>query len=339
MNFYAGSLIVSVFLLTFWTTSRLARASFSLKFLDHPNDRSLHVRPTPRTGGIAILAGIVAGFLLAPGFDAKTLWILATTLFLGIVSFLDVKSALPPGVRLISHGIATLGIVWGYGLKIHALSVPLLGTVALGSFAVPITLLTLIWMTNLYNFMDGMDGLAGGMTVFGFGFLGLLGWIAGHHSLTLQSWIIAAATAGFLIHNLPPAKIFMGDVGSIPLGFLAGIFILRASDEGVCNLWGPLLIFSPFIVDSTLTLLNRIVKKKRFWLAHREHYYQRIVLGGWRHSKTVLAEYVLILSVGFSALIFEKTSPPLRLGILIGWVAIYAIIAYSVRVLEKNKLS
>lgn len=338
MSLYAFCLIGVVFLVAFLMTGRLVSADFSLKFLDYPNDRSLHARPIPRTGGIAILSGIIIGFLLGlegSSADTTTLWILSMTLFLGFLSFWDVRCGLHQSLRLISHFLAASGIVWGCGLKIQTLLVPILGTVSLGVLAVPVTLFIIVWMTNLYNFMDGMDGFSGGMSVFGFGFFGLLVLMSGgHHFLVVQSWTIAAASAGFLLYNFPPARIFMGDVGSIPIGFLAGVFMIRALVEGSCDIWALLLVFSPFIVDATITLLRRLMTKKRIWIAHREHYYQRIVMTGWGHLRTVLVEYALMFAGGLSALIYEKTTSNGQMIILMGWVVFYTIAAYSISRLE-----
>ncbi len=323
-------LMGGVFFVSFSLTDLLIRSDFTRRFLDYPNDRSLHTCPTPRIGGIAILAGIVLGIgfgILAGKIDRPIGWMAFSFLFLGMVSFLDDRLGLPLGVRLTAHICAALMITVGTGLKIQ-----------IGWATLPITLLFIIWMTNLYNFMDGMDGFCGGMTALGFGWLGLLAWITGHSSLAFQSAVVAAAASGFLVHNLPPARIFMGDVGSIPLGFLAAVLSLEAVNQGVCDASVPLLIFSPFIVDATTTLLRRIVSKKKFWLAHREHYYQRVALAGWGHLRTVRAEYRLMIASGLSALVYAEVSPLSlwRPAILIGWVAIYLIIAYRVRRLEKG---
>ena len=135
-------------------------------------------------------------------------------------------------------------------------------------------------MTNLYNFMDGMDGLAGGMGVFGFGFLGLAGWLHGDTGFAVQSWVIAAAALGFLRFNFPPAQIFMGDAGSTVFGFLAAVFILQAQRRGLLPVWCGILIFSPFVVDATVTLIRRVLRGDAIWIAHRSHYSQRLVTLG-----------------------------------------------------------
>ncbi|HEX7952129.1 MAG TPA: glycosyl transferase, partial [Burkholderiales bacterium] len=113
--------------------------------------------------------------------------------------------------------------------------------------------------------------------------------------LGLMSWSIATAAAGFLIFNFPPAKIFMGDVGSIPLGFLAGALGVAGWQLGLWPLWFPLVVFAPFVVDTSTTLVRRALRGERVWQAHRQHYYQRLILSGWSHRSTVLGEYGLML--------------------------------------------
>jgi len=191
------------------------------------------------------------------------------------------------------------------------------------------TWLAIVWMTNLFNFMDGMDGFAGGMALAGFTFLGLAGWLAGAQSYAVFCWLVSASTLGFLPFNFPPARIFMGDAGSATLGLLAAALSLWGVNDGIFPIWFPLLVFSPFVVDATLTLLGRSLRREKIWQAHRTHYYQRLVQAGWGHRKTVLTEYLLMLMAGGSALIL-LLSPDFRLVGLIVWSAVYILLAYVV---------
>ena len=184
---------------------------------------------------------------------------------------------LHPIVRLILHGLGAAGVALGIGATITVINFPGIGHVSLGWLAVPITISFLVWITNLYNFMDGMDGFAGGMTVLGFAFLGYVSR-DGNSMIPVVAVLTVGAAGGFLIHNQPPAKIFMGDPGSIMLGFLAGSLAVIGIQQGLFDLWVPVLIFSPFIVDATVTLFRRLFRGKKIWQAHREHYYQRLVL-------------------------------------------------------------
>ncbi|MDQ6986808.1 MAG: glycosyltransferase family 4 protein [Mariprofundaceae bacterium] len=291
-----------------------------LRILDAPNPRSLHQHPTPRTGGIGILAGIVVGWV----FLASTLawpyqlnWIIMAAVAVAAISLLDDVRDLPPTPKFVVHGLAA-GLLMVGGMHLPW-----------GFFGLVITWLAIVWMTNLFNFMDGMDGFAGGMALSGFVFLGLAGWLGGAQTYAVFCWLVAVSALGFLPFNFPPARIFMGDAGAATLGLLAAGLSLWAVNDGVFPIWFPLLVFSPFVVDATLTLLHRGWRREKVWRAHRTHYYQRLVQAGWGHRKTVLAEYLLMLTVGGSALVL-LLFPDFWLVGLIVWSSIYILLAYLV---------
>ena len=275
-------------------------------FLDRPNQRSLHATPIPRTGGLGIVPGLALGMLLA-GADRL---LIALTVGLMLLSLLDDWKAVPSGVRLAVHAAAAIALSWAGAQDVGWLQVLLLA-------------LAIAWMTNLYNFMDGADGLAGGMAVLGFGAYGSAAWIGGQPVLALACLSIAAAAAAFLLYNFPPARIFMGDAGSIPLGFLAGGLGVAGWRSGSWPLWFPLVVFAPFVTDATVTLVRRALRRERFWEAHRSHYYQRQVLMGWTHRQLVLAEYALMALTAAAALWALFAGSELRASILLLLVALY----------------
>lgn len=281
--------------------------------LDVPNPRSLHVRAVPRSGGIAMMAGIFAGFALM-----QTPWVIVMpAAALAAFSHFDDVSGLPIPLRFGVHLAAAA--VFAYG-ALPAFGVPALVLIVLGA----------LWVINLYNFMDGSDGLAGGMTVLGFSFLGAGAWISGDVALVADCAIVATAAAAFLLFNFPPARLFMGDAGSIPVGFLAAALSLTGWRDGDWPFWFPAVVFAPFIVDATLTLAKRLVSGERIWDAHNKHYYQRLVRMGWGHRRTALAEYALMLACGTTALWALREPPSIQLGALIGLVALQAALALCV---------
>jgi UDP-N-acetylmuramyl pentapeptide phosphotransferase/UDP-N-acetylglucosamine-1-phosphate transferase len=253
----------------------------------------------PRTGGIAIITGIVAAALCLRASSG----LIVPAAALAIASYFDDRHALPASARLGMHLLAASAFLWLAGAP-TAVAVLFVLLLAIG------------WITNLYNFMDGSDGLAGGMAVIGFGTYGLAAWLAGNAELGLLAWSIAAAAAGFLVFNFPPARIFMGDVGSIPLGFLAGALGVAGWLQGLWPLWFPLAVFAPFIVDASMTLTRRLLRGERVWEAHRQHYYQRLILSGWSHRRTALSEYGLMVLCGVVALIGLHQSPAGRFMLL-----------------------
>lgn len=339
---------LTVFLTAAWASRNLSLSASRLQLLDHPNERSLHAVPIPRTGGLAILLSFAIGLLVeavlslvgltGPGvFAMSNVWIISTLFFIAIVSLLDDWKELSAGVRICAHLVAAAGAVFGAGLKVASVSLPLVGSYSLGWFSLPLTILWLVWMINLYNFMDGMDGFAAGMSVIGLAFLGLLAWIAGAHVVASLALLAVAAVSGFLIFNWPPARIFMGDAGSTFLGFLVGLLSVWGVRDGLFDFWVPVLVFSPFIVDATITLLRRLLRGEKVWQAHREHYYQRVVLLGWSHRKTVFAEYSLMLACGTSAVIYQQAGPRIRLIVLLSWVIVYSALAQGIRLVEQRK--
>jgi UDP-N-acetylmuramyl pentapeptide phosphotransferase/UDP-N-acetylglucosamine-1-phosphate transferase len=281
--------------------------------LDVPNARSLHLRPLPRSGGIAMMAGVFVGFALMQ----TPLVVVVPTALLVVLSHLDDARGLPIALRFGVQLAAAAGFAYG---ALAAFGIPALVPIVLGT----------LWMTNLYNFMDGADGLAGGMTALGFSFLGAGAGMSGDEALLVECAIVAAAGAAFLPFNFPPARLFMGDAGSIPIGFLAAVLSLAGWRDGDWPLWFPALVFAPFIVDATLTLLKRAAAGERVWQAHKEHYYQRLVRMGWSHRGAVLAEYSLMLACGASALWALRQPLYLQLSVVGGIIALHAALALRV---------
>jgi UDP-N-acetylmuramyl pentapeptide phosphotransferase/UDP-N-acetylglucosamine-1-phosphate transferase len=301
MSIAMAIVMLLVFAVSALATHRLARAGPRRWLLDHPNERSLHQRPTTRSGGLAITLGILLG-------------------------------GIGTGILTATFLVALMLVFAGFG--IDALSLPGMRWQLLPWLAIVVTCLYVAWLINLYNFMDGMDGFAGGMAVFGFGTFALLGALHGHTVFAGLSGVVAAAAGGYLLFNFPPARIFMGDAGSSLLGFLAAGLSLWASVEEIFPLWVAVLVFSPFIVDATVTLGRRLWRRERVWEAHKSHCYQRLVQLGWGHRKTVLWEYLLMLLCSVSAVVALTIGPTQQWWLLISWIIVYVILIALVNWLE-----
>ena len=315
-----------------WLACRLlAHPRNPWQVLDWPNERSLHDRPVPRTGGLAIACGLlVAAFGLSWDATRAGLVVAAAVLAVALLSWYDDRKGLSPRLRLAVHIAAALTVAvaairlpvaWLPGIAIP-LDTPLM---------VLVTTLFLVWWINLYNFMDGMDGFAGGMAVFGFGALAALGYRAHDLAYAGAALAVASAALGFTVANFPPARLFMGDMGATTLGFAAGIMILAGPARGDFPLWAGLVVFSPFLVDATVTLLKRAVRGERLTAAHRGHYYQRLVRAGLSHRRTVLGEYGLMAVCGLSAYAGAGASVPAQWAIIAVLAVLYGALAALVR--------
>lgn len=331
------------FLLSGTLSYGLSRYSGRWAIFDYPNQRSLHDTPIPRLGGAAILTGILVAGSMMLRWNEPDSWpslipILLAFMVVILISLADDIFQAPVPVRLTGHLIAGVLVVAG-GLALQ--------TFALFSLALPIpaivgaglSVLFVAWMINLYNFMDGLDGLAAGMGVIGFCTFAILGSVAGAGEFARISLGVAAACGGFLLFNFPRAKLFMGDIGSASLGFLAAVFILWADHRGIFPFWIGVMVFSPFIVDATWTLIRRVVGGSRPWEPHREHFYQRLVLVvGWSRRKTLLWEYGLMAVCSLATLGMERNSRPAVKWTVSGClVLLYGVLIVGINFLETRR--
>ena len=309
MTYYAPLIAA---LATMLITAILLISKAGNKIQDIPNERSLHETPVPRIGGVGLMAGILAAWALM--FMSLAWWVVLPVLLLFAISLLDDMRNLPVRSRLLAHVVAAVVLVFGAGI------------VAQSAMLAIIVVLSVIWMTNLYNFMDGSDGLAGGMTLFGFTMYGLAALMHGDEIQSMLNFSIGAAALGFLYYNFYPARVFMGDAGSIPLGFLSAAMGLWGWQQGHWPAWFPLLVFSPFVMDATVTLLKRAVRGEKITEAHREHYYQRLVQIGWGHRNVALFAYALMFTVGVSAILGMSQSGAVPWLLFLVWGVIYTLL-------------
>lgn len=267
-------------------TSLVRRQAVATAVLDFPNERSLHQVPTARGGGIA-LAVVVLGVLAWLGWSgllpaAQVVGLAGGASLVALVGWVDDVRSLPSHIRAIAQTVAAGWFLWWTG----GMETLVIGgrTLALGPAGTALALVAIVWSINLYNFMDGIDGIAGGQAVVAGGFAAVL--LAGvAPGLSLLSAAIAGASLGFLAWNWSPARIFMGDVGSGLLGFLFAALALLSERGGGAPLLSWLLFGGVFIFDATVTLVRRIARGERWYAAHRNHAYQRAVRSGWSHAR------------------------------------------------------
>jgi Fuc2NAc and GlcNAc transferase len=317
-------------LATWLGTSLVRRFAISAAMLDVPGHRSSHRAPTPRGGGLAIFAVVLVG-LVAAGASGLVARRLAVALVGGgvpvaMVGWLDDRRGLGAVPRVTVHTLAAAWCVYWLGgwptLELGVVSIPLgvLGGVLAAAF--------IVWSINLYNFMDGIDGIAAGQAVVvGVAGAALVLW-RGYPSLAFASLLVGASAGGFLRWNWQPARIFMGDVGSGLLGFLVAALGLAADRAGAAPLAAWALLYAPFIADATVTLLRRVARRERWYDAHRSHAYQRAVQSGLSHAAVTWG--TLLLSAAHVPLAVLATARPTMLPLAAAVSAIVLTGAYLV---------
>ena len=286
--------------------------------LDRPNARSSHTAPTPRGGGLGLVPVILVAWILItigqggpPGVGIGLL----AALLLAIVSWIDDLRGLSAAIRLLVQAVA---------VAIGLVALPEESLIFSGLLPLPIDRLVAgiiwLWFVNLFNFMDGIDGISGvELITVGLGLAILAAISEGLESATFPALTLAGVAAGFLVWNWSPARIFLGDVGSVPLGYLAGWLLLYTAAAG--HPWAAVILPLYYFADATITLLSRLLRGERIWEAHREHYYQQAVQGRLSHGQVTLriaaANLALIAIAAMSS----------RIGV---WATIPAVVVVGV---------
>jgi len=261
------------------------------RLLDVPETRRSHIAPTPRGGGLAIIGTMVLAWLLWPGALAGWRQPMAGVVLMAGLGWLDDRYQLPARLRFLVQLLVACGLLIAVGglqsVDVFGWSVkaPWLWTVLGG--------VGFIWLINLYNFMDGSDGMAAAQGLWAGLVAAVLFEFGGQRQLAEFALAAGGAWGGFLFWNRPPAGIFMGDVGSLALGATVAACAVLGAATGAISVWVSFMISSVFVVDATATLLARVVRGERWYTPHRQHAYQRLLDLGWSHSQ-VLRLYLLI---------------------------------------------
>lgn len=277
------------------------RYSLERNWVDIPNERSSHTEPTPRGGGLVIVLICLVAYpaicLLVPN---GLLWGYYVGAFLiAAVSWFDDLYSIPIGWRLLVHFAAAILLVVTYGYW-QTIDFPLIGSVSLGLSGSIVTVIWIVWVINAYNFMDGIDGIAVVQAL-----LAAAAWVviasqSGAPGSFFYFLVLFGTCVGFLFHNWPPARIFMGDIGSAFLGFTFGAapLILGRESGFMANRLpiAAMLILWPFLFDTVLSRFRRLLKTRRAWLPHRDHLYQKLAIAGYKHG-TVSIVYGLLAAV------------------------------------------
>jgi len=321
LSVYIAVIVLATFGCSLLLTDWVRRVAVQRGLLDVPNARSSHEIPTPRGGGVAIVVAATAGFALlaaAQLLDGKLLIaLLGGGVVVALVGLIDDHRPLPAGLRLIMHVAAAVwALLWLGGLPALRIAHH---TFQLGTGGYVLGVLGIVWTLNLFNFMDGIDGIAGSEAVFiggGAATVAVVG--AGPAGMLGADLVFAAACAGFLWFNWPPARIFMGDVGSGFVGFVVAVLAVAATRSEPSAVWERLLLGALFFVDATVTLLRRVVRGERVQDAHRSHAYQWLARR-WRSHRTVTLTTIAVnVSWLLPCALLAAVVPQYAVGILVG---------------------
>lgn len=269
----------------------------------HPGERQSHSMATPTGGGLGLVLSIIlTGLCLQlfhplPGFWWQNM--LPGVALLAIVGWVDDKTPVPALQRLLVQLAVSLWLV-GFGWSEFSFS---------GVALLVGSVLAIVWMMNLYNFMDGSNGMAGFQGVFAGLVLAVLFQIGEEREMALIALAVAAACAGFLPLNFPRARVFMGDVASVPLGFIFAALIVYGIQTDSLNLSSSILLMSLFFIDATMTLLKRAFRGERWYTAHAQHVYQRLIAQGWPHKRVVLVYQIINVCWVLPAIMLAEIYP------------------------------
>jgi Fuc2NAc and GlcNAc transferase len=313
-----------------WGTSLLRRYALARSLVDIPNQRSSHSAPTPRGGGLAIVVVASVGVaiqIVLGGLDREVgIGLLAGGGLIALVGWIDDHRDLRAMWRAMTQFVAAAWFVYWVGAPGSLWFGP--WSLPLGAAAPVLAVIGLVWLTNLFNFMDGIDGIAGGEAVSVGVVGGLLLLASGASDLAGTALLIAAASLGFLAWNWAPARIFMGDVGSGFLGFMLGALAIASDQMGAVPLLVWMMLLGVFIFDATVTLLRRL-RRERFYEAHRRHAYQRAVAAGASHGTVTGVVLMLNALLGIAAAMgwaWPEAVPLAILAVLVLLIFMYLLV-------------
>jgi UDP-GlcNAc:undecaprenyl-phosphate/decaprenyl-phosphate GlcNAc-1-phosphate transferase len=308
------------------------------RIMDVPNRRSSHATPTPKSGGVSIVATFLAGAIALFFFAEKTMirqdffwgFVLSALLIAAMSLYDDIKSK-SLSVKLVTQIVAVCAVL-SCGILIDEISVPVYGSVSLGALAYALSFLWVLGLTNAFNFIDGLDGLAAGIAVIVSVFFCVITFNEGSTFVYITCYTVFAGAFGFLIYNLPPARIFMGDVGSAFLGFTFAVLAIIASryDRSHTSfLVMPLLLFN-VIYDTLFTFIRRLWRRERVFEAHRTHLYQLFHRLGYAHRTVSYFYYAMCVLQGIAAVLMVNVSGSQRLLVFVPFFVIQVAYSYVV---------
>lgn len=335
-------------LIAYCATAISIKISLRQGVLDLPNARSSHTGPVPRMGGLGMLTafylitatfGVLGklGLVQFAPYSQNIIVILFAAAVTAAAGLIDDLYHLKQAPKFLMQFVIALMLV-AYGIRLEIISIPAWRVLGLGVFSFPLTILWLTGFSNVYNFMDGINGLAAGTAAVYGAFFFIIAWLQGDRELAAISVLLSGSCLGFLFHNFPVARTFMGDSGSLFLGMIFALIVVRLAQHSrnPSSLVALLLICSVYLYDSTFTLFRRLRHGENIFLAHRSHLYQRLVLAGHSHVKITGLYLFMHVLMGSLAVFYFLSSEPMRWWILIITSVIFLVFTHAVHQIENR---
>jgi UDP-GlcNAc:undecaprenyl-phosphate/decaprenyl-phosphate GlcNAc-1-phosphate transferase len=300
-------------------------------FIDKPNVRKVHTHVMPRLGGLAIFLGVISGYLVTKMYEENITEISFSSLLIITLGILDDKYGLTPGIKLVSQIVAALIIV-SSGLTIEFIQIPFMERVFLHEWSYLVTILWIVGITNTINLIDGLDGLAAGITIIVLLTFALLAFTNGNMLIFTLCLILLGSTTSFLLYNFHPAKIFMGDTGALFLGFAISVISLLGLYKSVTffSFVVPIIILGVPIFDTIFTIIRRIKNNHPIMAPDKEHLHHRLMAIGFSHRQTVIIMYFISIIFSLTAIVFSTT-------ILFGTILLFIVLMLLIKLLKDTK--
>ncbi|MFG6495413.1 MraY family glycosyltransferase [Fictibacillus sp. UD] len=321
---------VICFLTVVLITPFVIKLAIKINAVDQPNQRKVHTKVMPRLGGLSIIIGVTVGYFMSGIFEEQVLGISLGGLVIIILGFADDIYQLSAIKKLAAQILAGLLVVMS-GLVIEVINIPFIGTFDIGYLSYPLTIFWIIAITNAINLIDGLDGLAAGTSAIIVATIGVLAFLSGKEMILTFSVIIFGSVVGFLFYNFHPAKIFMGDIGALFLGYCIAILSLLGLYKSVTlfSFIVPILLLGVPIFDTAFAIIRRIANKQSIVKPDKGHLHHRLLKKGLSHRNTVLFIYGM-------GLIFSTTAIILPLTTLRGTIVIMVLLIVSLQFLAEK---
>lgn len=322
--------LFACFVCSILITPFVKKFALAIGAVDKPNERKVHVKMMPRLGGLAIFLSFVLGVIIFQPSDPHHISFIIGGLVIILVGFIDDKYELLPIFKLIGQIIAALIVVLYGGLEINSINLPFDGTLEFGLFSIPITILWIIGVTNAINLIDGLDGLASGVSSIALFSIAVMAFFMGNTYAFIMALILLCSTLGFLVYNFYPAKIFLGDTGALFLGFMISVLsLLGFKNVAIISLIFPVFILGVPLSDTFLAIIRRLINKQSIAKPDKSHLHHGLLKAGFTHRETVIIIYAISMLFSLIAFIFTMTSSW-------GTLLILSVILLALEILAEN---